>query len=135
MRKQLFLGAALGAMMTMLAGAAVAQAPNSAKPGMGGTTQMTPATPPAAKGMAGGLQAKDIRKGMDVVNAKGEKIGEVEKVDGKRVVISFGGVLGIGERKVALDQSELSLMGTGAKAKLQTQLSEDGLKRLPEYKG
>ena len=61
----------------------------------------------------GELRASDL-KGMDVVNAKGEEIGEIDDIvldlnSGKvhAAVLGFGGFLGVGEENYAFPVSEL----------------------------
>jgi sporulation protein YlmC with PRC-barrel domain len=73
---------------------------------------------------------------MDVLNAKGKKIGQVDAVlqdkDGniKGVAVGYGGFLGFGEKGaiVTLDQMKLK---NGA---LVTEVDEDQLSKLPEWK-
>jgi hypothetical protein len=72
--------------------------------------------------------------GKDVVNAAGDKIGSVTKIDGNQVIVSVGGFLGIGSHDVALAWNQLSLSGSGNQQKLETALSKDELKAMPEYK-
>src|SRR6185295_18687039 len=71
--------------------------------------------------------------GKAVTNAAGDKIGTVDKIDGNNVIVSVGGFLGIGSHDVSLPFSQLTLTGTGDDAKLQTALSRDELKAMPEY--
>jgi hypothetical protein len=72
--------------------------------------------------------------GKNVVNTKGDTIGEVKSVKGDQVIVSVGGFLGIGSRDVALNWNELTMTGSGDSAKLQTTMTKDELKNLPEYK-
>jgi putative membrane protein len=74
--------------------------------------------------------------GAEVVNAKGEDVAEIEDVvmdqSGKQyAVLSVGGFLGIGEKKVAVPLDELQLGED--KAYLMTAETEDQLKQMPEY--
>jgi hypothetical protein len=71
--------------------------------------------------------------GKSVTNAQGDKIGTVSKIDGNNVVVSVGGFLGIGSHDVAVPWSQLTLAGAGDEAKLQTALTRDELKAMPEY--
>jgi sporulation protein YlmC with PRC-barrel domain len=72
---------------------------------------------------------------MDVYDANGKKIGEVDAVledkngDVKAVAIGYGGFLGFGEKGavVTLDQVRLK---DGA---LVTEMDEEGLSKLPEW--
>ena len=72
--------------------------------------------------------------GKDLVNTKGQKIGKIDKIDGNQVVLSVGGFLGIGAHKVAVPWNSLTTMGSGAKLKVETAMTEDELKQLPAYK-
>jgi putative membrane protein len=74
--------------------------------------------------------------GANVVNAKGDDVAEIEDVvldqSGKYyAVLSVGGFLGIGEKKVAVPLDELQLGKD--KAYLMTAETEDQLKQMPEY--
>ena len=72
--------------------------------------------------------------GKDLVNTKGQKIGKIAKIDGNQVVLSVGGFLGIGAHEVAVPWNSLTTMGSGAKLKVETAMTEDELKQLPAYK-
>ncbi len=72
--------------------------------------------------------------GKDVVNTKGEKVGEVSKLSGDQVIVSSGGFLGIGAHDVAIPWSQVTMQGAGDKAKLQISMTKDELKQMPEYK-
>jgi len=74
---------------------------------------------------------------MNVVNAQGEKIGEVEDVlvdqqSGKAVAVTveMGGFLGIGEKHYVLDMSKL----TPKDKVFQTTMTKEELKQQPEWK-
>jgi len=73
---------------------------------------------------------------MDVVDATGEDIGDVHKVvrggeqDGIQVVISSGGVMGIGDKKVAVSLDDLQLIDD----KLHLSSTKQELEAKPEYK-
>lgn len=72
--------------------------------------------------------------GKDVVNTKGEKIGEVSKIAGDQVIVSSGGFLGIGSHDVAIPWSQVTMEGAGKNAKVQLSMTKDELKQMPEYK-
>lgn len=103
-----------------------------------------PTTPlPGDRSSAGSMSSAQAGKpaqppgfivGKEVVNAQGDKIGTVSKIDGSNVIVSVGGFLGIGSHDVSLAWNQLSLSGTGDQAKLQTSLTKDELKAMPEYK-
>lgn len=140
---------ALSAVAMTVAGMAMAAGPQTDRQPTGAyaiaqssTTQ--PAEPagrasPGGTGMTGPSAAKpevppDEAVGKDVINGKGDKIGEVSRIVGDQVIVSVGGFLGLGAREVALPWRNLTAMGSGEKMKLQTALSKDDLKEMPEYK-
>ena len=76
--------------------------------------------------------------GKDVVNAKGDKVGEVDKLvvstgDQKvYAVVGVGGFLGIGEKDVAIPLEQLQPQGD--KLALSSGITEDELKNSMRYK-
>ena len=74
-------------------------------------------------------------EGKDVVGRGGEEIGSVKEVVRSRderniqVVISAGGVLGMGDKKVAVPLDQLTVQD----GKLHISATEDELKAKPEY--
>lgn len=76
-------------------------------------------------------------EGADVMNAAGEEIGEVEAVlldpatDAPVVILSVGGVLGIGDKEIAFPYSDLTI--TGDEIVLNTDMTEDEIEEMPEY--
>jgi hypothetical protein len=127
MKRDAFFRTVLSAAMVTVAVAAQAAEPQpGVKPaeGSGGATMTSPAVP--------AIPPTSV-VGMDVVNAKGKKIGEVSRIVGDQVVVSVGGFLGIGSHDVALNWKQFDMMGSGKKAKLRTDISEDELKRMQEY--
>lgn len=87
-----------------------------------------------SSGAAGAQQrfTQDL-EGKDVVDSQGEKIGTVDSVIGGRLIVSSGGVLGIGDRKVALGPSHVSVSGSGTERRVVATVSRDQLKNMPEY--
>jgi PRC-barrel domain len=81
--------------------------------------------------------------GTQVYNGQGDELGEVKRVlpgEGDRagkIVLEFGGIfgglLGIGQKQVALNWQQFDL--DPAKDRLILHMTEDQLKQLPEYKG
>ncbi len=72
--------------------------------------------------------------GMDVITAQGDTIGEVDKIAGGQVIVSTGSLLGVGPHDVAVWGPLLRPTGTGDALKLQTTLSRDEVRVLPEFK-
>ncbi len=87
--------------------------------------------------IAGGLSADEL-VGADIVNAKGDEIGEVEdlvigtggKID--MAIVEVGGFLGIGSKTVAVNINELDRAPKGKG--FVTSMTKDELKTLSEYK-
>ena len=96
--------------------------PDAGAPGSMSQPSAKPATPPASI----------IDK--DVVDTQGDKLGEVANVAGTNVIVSVGGFLGIGSRDVVIPWSQLTMIGSGADAKLETTLGKEQLRQLPEYR-
>ena len=80
--------------------------------------------------------AEDIT-GTDVVNSAGDEIGEVEKIDRDKetgslhAVVSVGGFLGIGDKKVAIALDDLQLRNEQLLISLAS--TEEQLKAYPAY--
>ena len=76
-------------------------------------------------------------EGADVMNAAGDEVGEVEAVlldpalDAPVVIISVGGMLGIGDKEIAFPYSDLTI--TADKVVLNTQMSGDEIENMEEY--
>lgn len=75
--------------------------------------------------------------GMEVVNARGEVVGDIEELllsgDGKlTAVLGAGGVLGIGETQLLVDWSRLEVRKQGDQAQIRTVLSNEDLQKLPQ---
>lgn len=86
-----------------------------------------------------GVASVDKLMGKDVVGKDGDKLGEVEDVilDGngqaQQLVLSRGGLLGINEKKVAIDFTQVQSRPDDDKLHVST-LSEDDVRNLPEFK-
>lgn len=137
--KYTFLAATIAAGMLAISGPALAQS------GMGGPkgNQSSEGAPsPGAAGAASGARDMGAKTatppstvvGKDIVNNEGDTIGEVESVSDNQVIVSVGGFLGIGGRKVALGWDQITQAGTGKDAKLMTSKTKEELKKMPEYK-
>lgn len=126
----------LATLITAGATAAYAQAPTTPQ----NTTTPPAASSPAAKPMPSRTASADTRKliGRNIQNARNETIGEIESVfigkDGNvdSVMVGVGGFLGMGEREVRLNWSELNISQNGEKVTVN--LTKDQLKAKPEYK-
>lgn len=77
--------------------------------------------------------------GADVKNNANEKIGDVNEVlvttDGKvnAVIVSVGGFLGLGDRKVVMPWEQLRFSSEGSDLVVMTNATKESLKTLPEY--
>ena len=78
--------------------------------------------------------------GKPIVNAAGEKIGDVNDVlfdrSGKitTVVIGVGGFLGLGEKRVALPFEAITYGETDGKRQIMVSLTKEALQSAPDYK-
>jgi sporulation protein YlmC with PRC-barrel domain len=95
-----------------------------------GTAANTGPAPTTASGQA--IPVSRIRN-MVVYDAKGTKVGDVERIvqsqDGKReLVVGVGGFLGLGERRLAIPAENVSMRGDRL---LLEGLTEEQLKRMP----
>jgi sporulation protein YlmC with PRC-barrel domain len=91
-------------------------------------------------GSAGEIRASKL-VGTDVVNAAGEKIGDISEViigrnGSPQAIVSVGGFLGMGEHRVALDWSKLKIerQGNSDRMRVVLDMTKDQLKGLPDYK-
>jgi sporulation protein YlmC with PRC-barrel domain len=126
----------------LTAGAAMAQAPSPARPagspGAGGTTSQAPAPKTPALNP---LMREDVSKlkGTNVYGNDDKKLGDVStalmKPDSRtidRLVVSAGGVAGIGAHEVALSVNEFKW--DPDKGAFRIAKSADELKSMPEWK-
>lgn len=127
----------LATLFTAGAMSAYAQSPTAAPQP---TATPPAASSPAAKPMPSQAASADTRKliGRNIQNAQNETIGEIKSVfigkDGNvdSVMVGVGGFLGMGEREVRLNWSELNISQNGEKVTVN--LTKDQLKAKPEYK-
>ena len=127
------LGAVAGSVLIAMAGAAIADAAQlvqNTQPGMErGLDRMKAPPPPALKSP----DLSGIRPGTNVISSSGGKVGEVTAIDGDLVIVSIGGILGIGAHDVALQKSQYEIIGSGRKAQLRTTLTKADLEKMPKY--
>lgn len=99
--------------------------------------------PPAGEPAATFLDQQDVQGilGRQVLSSAGENMGRVIDVVVDRsgqvraAVIDFGGFLGVGNRKVAVDWAALRFAPTGSKSdRITLDLTRDQLKAAPEYR-
>lgn len=132
--------ATAAALLLASGGIATAQTAPSGSGSSPSSTQMTPTTPSLDNSTRPSLDmskptlSPDL-KGKDLVGADGNKIGSIEDVAGDKLIVGVGGFLGIGERKVALAQNQVTVTGSGNDLKATTSLTRDEIKALPEYAG
>lgn len=111
--------------------------PATTAPAAGATTTAATTGTTTGKSMnLGEMSAQEII-GKNVVNAKGDTVGEIEDIviDNNKAVhaiVSVGGFLGMGDKDVAVPFDELR-MGQG-NAVLMSEASEDQLKQMPAWK-
>lgn len=134
MLKHLLLSAAVTA---SLATGAFAQTTQTAPAAPMAPMTTTPATPTATAPTLGAIKGSTLIN-MDVKNSADEKIGDINDVivsaDGKveQVIISVGGFLGVGTRKVAVAWNEVKVDTNADVAWVN--LSKQQLEIAPEFK-
>jgi sporulation protein YlmC with PRC-barrel domain len=102
----------------------------------------TPATPPPSDAVISAQSDSELRAdqliGMTVYNAEGEKVGSVHDIllgkDGKAtgVVLSVGGVLGVGAKSVGLTWKEIDVKPE--QQQVQISYTKDQLEAAPDFK-
>ena len=143
--------ASLAVLFSVLASAAVWAAdptPQTATPAPASTPQPTPTptppptehAPPASVTIIGAKEAHGTL-GRDVRSAANEDMGHIVDVIVDRsgtvraAVIDFGGFLGVGSRKIAVDWNALRFGRVADKSDAVTlELTKDQVKAAPEYK-
>ncbi len=110
-------------------------APSATAPAPATSTPL--ATAPASTLGSGNLLGSRLMD-LNLKNTQDETIGEIDDLvigsDGKitHVIVSTGGVLGVGAKKVQLPWSDVKIDGTGEKA--TASMTADQIKAAPEYK-
>ncbi len=134
---QRILAAALAvALAASLPAAAHAAGPASAAPAAAADGQGRP-----VQADAGGRIYLSSLLHSELMNDKGDKIGEVDDIlvgkDGKlELLVMVGGFLGIGNRDVLLPWSKLDVRRTErGNVVVSVPMTKDELKSIPEYKG
>lgn len=133
----------IAALTAILAGATVPALAQEGTMSPPKATSETPLTAPGGKTAAPVVSATDIRAGAligaDVTNTAGEDIGKVtdlmigddHKVDS--VIVSVGGLLGVGDKLVAIALSDLSVTpDADGDLTVKVSASKDQLKAMPE---
>jgi hypothetical protein len=130
---------------------AVASGPASALPNSGARLAQSGTTAPAApapdKGTPGEPAKTVLEKeesqvilGKTVRDSAGKEMGRIVNVivdrasQPRAVVIDFGGFLGVGSRKIAVDWAALRMGGAEKPDQITLDLSRDQVKAAPEYK-
>jgi sporulation protein YlmC with PRC-barrel domain len=114
----------------------------NAQPPAAATANQAPANPPPSDAVisaqADGQVSANKLIGMTVYNAQGDKIGTVHDIlldqDGKAsgVVLSVGGLLGVGAKSVGLTWKEIDVQPD--QQKVQVSYTKDQLEAAPDFK-
>ena len=101
-----------------------------------------PASPPPTEAVIPAQAASDVRAekliGMTVYDTNGDKVGQVKDIlfneqgQATGVVLSVGGVLGLGAKQVGLQWSEVDIQPEAEVAKVQ--YNKDQLEAAPDFK-
>jgi sporulation protein YlmC with PRC-barrel domain len=104
--------------------------------------EQPPAEPPPTEAVIPAQAADEVRAdtliGMTVYDTNGEKVGTVKDIlfneqgQAKGVVLSVGGVLGLGAKTVGLQWSEVDIQPDAQVAKVQ--YNKDQLQAAPDFK-
>jgi sporulation protein YlmC with PRC-barrel domain len=114
--------------------------PSTTLPATGPSTASAPAKESTGDFNASGQMAGSALIGAKIHNATNETVGSVGDIyldDGgnvKAVVVSVGGVLGVGARDVAVKWEDLKFGKDGKSLLVTTSLTKDALKAMPDYK-
>ena len=73
-------------------------------------------------------------KGKDVVDARGDTVGEIRDVQGQNAVVAVGGFLGIGEKEVMIPKDRLTPVGSGSARKFQTNMTKEQIRDLADVR-
>lgn len=102
----------------------------------------TPEVPTIPPGTAAAVLTKNKAQailGQPIVSTKGENMGRIVDVivdkqgTPRAAIIDFGGFLGVGSRKIAVDWGALNFSPTGKSERITLDLTRDQLKSAPEY--
>lgn len=134
--------------VALLSGAAMAQTGTNAPTGaqtrpQAATTQATPAEKPATPAVDALSHGSKVRVermlGKTVVGSDGKEIGSVEDVlidadsgAASQIVVSSGGVLGLGAKKIAVDYADVSFDDENEQVRVST-LTADAVEGMPEF--
>jgi sporulation protein YlmC with PRC-barrel domain len=117
-----------------------AQAPQARPPQPQAVARAAPETAPRTVGPTPDSLSANAIIGASVRDPRNESIGRVYDIimdahgTPQTIVISIGGVLGIGGRRAAVPLSDVRIMRDGDSVFLATGLTTDELQRLPEYR-
>jgi hypothetical protein len=100
---------------------------------------------PAEEGVPGANPADEVKSrlvsilGREVTNREGDNgrlIDVLVDLDGRSgaVVVEFGGFMGIGSRKIAVDWAALRFVREGDRSHLTVDVSREQIRDTPEYK-
>jgi hypothetical protein len=109
-------------------------APEAPPPDKGTGTTNEPAKTVLEKDESQGILGKTVR------DSGGKEMGRIVNVivdrasQARAVVIDFGGFLGVGSRKIAVDWAALRMGGGDKPDQITLDLSRDQVKAAPEYK-
>jgi hypothetical protein len=97
-------------------------------------------TTPMSVDMAGHAIPANKLIGADVTNGAKEQVGSIDELlldksgQVKGLVVSVGGFLGVGDRKVVLPWDDMTISRNGDRVIAVASATKDELKAMPEYK-
>jgi sporulation protein YlmC with PRC-barrel domain len=135
----LFRRTAVASLAILLAAAAPPPSPTPAPPPAPPPAEAKKPPPPAPAAISK-IAASGIL-GRKVLGPDGQEIGRVVDVlvdasgSSRAAVIDFGGFMGVGSRRIAVDWSDLSFPPAGSSADIRLDLTADQIKNAPAYTG
>lgn len=94
----------------------------------------------AQRGTASAQQPVADLVGAEVIGSGGDKVGEVDDIvistagaDSVRAVLQIGGLAGIGEKRISLPLSQITVDRTDDDVQLRVAMDQQALERMPEF--
>jgi sporulation protein YlmC with PRC-barrel domain len=121
--------------------AAAANRSAAPQPGAGADTRTAPPAGAAQRGTASAQQRVADLVGAEVIGSGGDKVGEIDDIvlstagaDSIRAVLQVGGVAGIGEKRISLPLSQITVDRTGDdEPQVRVAMDAAALERMPEF--
>jgi sporulation protein YlmC with PRC-barrel domain len=124
--------------------AAAANRGAAPQPGAGADTRTAPPAGAGAPARGGASTQQSVADlvGAEVIGSGGDKVGEVDDIvistagaDSIRAVLQVGGIAGVGEKRISLPLSQITVEREGNdEPQLRVAMDQEALERMPEFK-